>query len=279
MNLLKRLIKDKYAMIPLLIIIVIVCVGLLADFVAPNDPNMVNISLKYSTPSKEYPFGNDYLGRCIFSRIVYGIKPSLIYVILTMFATVGLGCIIGVIAGYFQNTVGEIIMRLCDILLSFPSEAMVLASAGIFGIGLRNMLLTIVFLRWPWYAKIIRSSVLKYINKNDVYYMKAIGHRNSYIIFFHIIPSIIADIAVIATNNINTLILMMSSFSFLGLGVQAPNAEWGMMLSEAKKVVLTHPEQLLAPSGGIILVCICFAFLGDALRDASDVRRMTKDVS
>lgn len=277
MNLLKRLSKERLAIIPLFIIVMVVIIGVFGQNIAPNDPNKVNMALKYASASQIFPLGNDYLGRCILSRMIYAIKPSLIYVILTMIATVGIGCIVGVIAGYFQNTLDEILMRICDILLSFPSEAMVLASAGIFGIGLKTMLMTIIFLRWPWYAKIIRTAVLKYRNKNYVYYMKAIGHTDLRIIFTQIIPSIIPDIAVVATNNINSLILMMSGFSFLGLGIQAPSAEWGMMLSEAKKVVLTHPEQLIAPSSAIVLICVCFAFLGDALRDAADVRRNVDD--
>lgn len=270
MNLLKKIQRYRIVKICLSVIILVIIAGFLVPYIAPNNPDKINMGLKYASATMQFPFGNDYLGRCILSRILYGIKPSVIYVIMTMSVTVGIGLIVGVLSGYYQGKVDEFFMRICDVFLSFPPEAMVLAAVGILGVGLKNMLFTIILLRWPWYARIIRSAVLKYRNKNHIYYSKAIGQSDLKIIIFGILPSIVPDVAVVASNNVCTLILMMSGFSFLGLGVRPPQAEWGMMLSEAKKVMLTHPEQLLAPSGAIVLVCICFAFLGDALRDASD---------
>ncbi|WMI80776.1 nickel/cobalt ABC transporter permease [Anaerotignum sp. MB30-C6] len=274
MKILKKLKKDPVVIGFTMIILVVILLGCFAPLIAPNDPNEMSITLKYGAISFQYPFGNDYLGRCIFSRILYGIRPSVLMVISAMMLTVSIGTLVGLVAGYFKGKVDEILMRICDIMLSFPPDAMVLASVGIFGVGLRNILLTIVFLRWPWYARVFRTAVMKYTDKNFIQFAKASGTNDMRIIFRHILPSVLPDITVVASNNICTLILMISGFSFLGLGVQAPTAEWGVMLNEAKRVMLSHPEQLIAPATAIILVCVSFAFLGDALRDAMDSKHM-----
>lgn len=265
-----RLKKDIIFKISILFILIVIIAGVLAPYLSINDPNKVNVALKYAGASREYPFGNDYLGRCIFSRVLHGIRPSVILVLLTMLATITIGIIIGLISGYFKGKIDEFFMRLCDIMLSFPSDTMVLACVGIFGIGIKVILLTIIALRWPWYARIFRTATMKYTNENFIQYEKAIGSGHLYIIFKHILPSILPEIAVVSSNNVSSLILMISAFSFLGLGVQAPNPEWGMMLNEAKSVVLIHPEQLIAPGLAIVMVCVAFAFSGDSLRDAMD---------
>lgn len=268
----KKLNQDPVFKITLGFILLIICLGLFAPYVAVNNPNEVNISLKYAKPSKAYPCGNDYLGRCIFSRVVYGIRPSVLLVLLTMLITIAIGIIVGLLSGYFKGRVDEFFMRLCDILLAFPAEAMVLASVGVFGVGIKVILITIIALRWPWYARIFRTATMKYTDENFIQYEKAIDNKHSNIVIKHLLPSILPEVVVISSNNISSLILAISSFSFLGLGVQAPNPEWGMMLNAAKNVMLVHPEQLLVPGIFTAAVCVAFAFLGDCIRDAMDMK-------
>ncbi len=267
-----RLKQDPMAIGCLGILLLILMAGVFAPYVAPHHPDEVNISLKYAAATGQYPLGNDYLGRCILSRLIYGIRPSVILVAVSMLCTIGFGTIIGIVTGYFKGKVDEFFMRLCDIMLSFPTEVMILAVVGIFGVGLKNILLAIVFLGWPWYARVFRTAVMKYTDKNFIQFAKASGSGTLHIVFKHLLPSVLPEIAAVTSNRICFLILSISGYSFLGLGVQPPTAEWGMMLNEGNKIMLLHPEQMLAPGVAIIIVCVAFAFLGDSLRDAMDAK-------
>ena len=270
----KRIIKDPPALICLIIITALIVAGFLAPVIAPHDPLEVAVQYKYAPPSATYPAGNDYLGRDVFSRLLYGIMPSLIWVLIAMFAINGIAVILAMIAGYKQGKVGEVIMRICDIMLSFPSEIMVLAIVGIIGVGLGNILIVIVLLGWPWYTRVYRSAVLKYTDKNYIKYSAAIGSGMGKIMFTQIFPAILPEIAVIAAGNVSSLILSISSYSFLGLGVQAPTAEWGSMLNQAKESLALNPQQMIAPAIVIVGVCILFSLFADFLRNALDVKHV-----
>ena len=270
----KKLLKDPIAIAAMVVIILVLFLGLIGPMVAPNDPNLVNATKKFAAPGGQYPLGCDYLGRCVFSRILYGIRPTVIMVLVAMIVNIFIGLMYGMIAGYCKGMVDNVMMRICDILLSFPAEVMILSVIGIFGKGLDKIILALVLLRWPWYARVFRSAVLKYTEKNYVYFAKANGYSTPKILFGNILPAVIPEVVVIASNNMSSLILSISGYSFLGLGIQPPNAEWGMMLSEARNAILSHPEQMLAPGFAIIIVCLAFAFLGDSLRDAMDSKHV-----
>ncbi len=272
----QKLKKDPLGLISISIIVIVLMLGIAAPWVAPNDPNAVNAGLKYAHASLAYPFGNDHLGRCIFSRLLYGIRPSIIFVMLSMLGTIIIGLGVGVLAGYFRGKVDECLMRFCDILLSFPSEVMVLASIGIFGRGMTTILVTMTLLRWTWYARVFRTSVMKYTDNAYIQFAKATGCKCGKIICCHVLPSVLPDVSVIASTNICSMILSVSAFSFLGLGIEAPNAEWGMMLSEAKCVMLLHPLQIVPPAAAIVIVCIAFSFIGDSLRDTMDSKHISQ---
>lgn len=274
MGIWQKMKRDPIALACLAVIVIIFLLGCFSHVIAPHDPTEVNTALKYASPSFAYPLGNDYLGRCILSRLLYGIVPSVLLVVIAMACTIAIGTIIGLLSGYCRGKVDEFFMRFCDIMLSFPADVMVLAIVGIFGTGLRNILVAIIVLRWPWFARVFRTAVMKYTDKNYVQFAKASGCSFTHIIFRHILPSVFPEIAVIASNNVSSLILCISGFSFLGLGVQAPTPEWGMMLNEARNVLLLHPGQMMAPGIAIIIVCVAFSFLGDSIRDAMDVKHV-----
>ncbi|MBM7602554.1 nickel transport system permease protein [Metabacillus crassostreae] len=270
MRVLKNLLKDKLAMMSLLIIILTIIVGLFAPLFSPHDPNEITMSLRYSSPSFQYLLGNDHLGRCILSRIIYGIRPSVLWVLLILFISVFIGVILGFLAGYFRGKVDIIIMRICDTMLSFPGYVMALAVIGILGVGLENILIAFALIKWAWFARVIRTSVMQYAELDYVKFSKASGIRDLSIICRHIVPVTFSDIAVISSGSIGSMILQISGFSFLGLGIQAPNAEWGMMLNEAREVMFTRPELLLAPGLAIVIVVSAFNFLSDSLQIALD---------
>lgn len=267
---LKRILNNRGAVLTLSFIGLIVLVGILAPVLAPNDPYKVQLSNKFAEMSAEYPLGADQMGRCILSRLIWGIRPTFGLAFITMVGTIALGGFMGVIAGYFRGTIDEIIMRVVDVMLSFPSQVMVFAVVALFGIDVRNVILANVFIKWAWYARMIRTNVMKYREKNFINYSRVIGNSETYILSKHMLPSIASEMAVLASLDIGWAIINISTLSFLGLGVQAPIPEWGAMLNEAKAVLHTNPIQMIVPGIAIVIVVTAFNFLGDVLRDALD---------
>ena len=270
MNLTKKLINNKTALICLIIITTMIILGILAPYIAPFDPNKVRIVRKYAAISSEHWLGCDHLGRDIFSRLLYGIRSTLFLSLLTMIITIIVGSVIGLISGYQRGKLDECIMRLCDIMLSFPSQVMILAIVGVLGVGIENVIIANIVVKWAWYSRMIRSSVIKYSRKNYILFSRAIGAPHSFIICRHLLPNIISELVVLATLDTGWVILNISALSFIGLGVQAPTAEWGLMLSEAKNVMTQHPMQMVFPGIAILIVVAAFNMLGDCLRDILD---------
>lgn len=267
---LKRLLRHKGFMITMGFILLIAAIGILAPVIAPHDPYETNILNKFAEFSKEYPLGTDNLGRCILSRMIYGIRPTLGLAVLTMVGTIGLGTTMGLISGYFGGWIDEIIMRIVDVMLSFPSQIMVYAIVALLGIDVKNVILANVLIKWAWYARMIRTSVLQHKDKNFVRYSRVVGNNEFFILTKHMLPSIASEMAVLASLDIGWSIINISTLSFLGLGVQAPTPEWGTMLNEAKNTLTTNPVQMLAPGIAIVVLVASFNFLGDVLRDALD---------
>lgn len=274
MRALKNLSRDKLASLSLLTIAAIIILGLFAPIFAPHDPNHVDMKLRYAGSSWAYWFGNDHLGRCILSRLIYGIRPSILWVLAALLASVGVGAAVGFLAGYFRGKTDAILMRICDIMLSFPGYVMTLAVVGILGAGLENILIAFVAMKWAWFARVIRTSVQQYAEMDYVKFSKAAGISNRRIIMKHIVPVTFSDIAVIASGSMCSMILQISGLSFLGLGIKAPHAEWGMMLNEAREVMFSHPELMLAPGLAIVIAVSAFNFLADGLQVALDPKRM-----
>ena len=270
MNITKQLINNKTALICLIIITTIVILGILAPYIAPYDPNKVRIVRKYATMSSQHWLGCDHLGRDILSRLLYGIRSTLFLSLFTMIITIVVGSLIGLISGYHRGKLDECIMRLCDIMLSFPSQVMILAIVGVLGVGIENVIIANIVVKWAWYSRMIRSSVIKYSRKNYILFSRAIGAPHSFIICRHLLPNVMSELVVLATLDTGWVILNISALSFIGLGVQAPTAEWGLMLSEAKNVMTQHPMQMVFPGIAILIVVAAFNMLGDCLRDILD---------
>lgn len=267
---LKRLLKNKMALMCITLIFILVILGVFAPVFAPNDPYENNILNKFVPYSWEYPLGTDHLGRCVFSRMIYGIRPTLFLSLVTMVGTIGLGTLMGLLSGYFKGIIDDVIMRIVDMMLSFPSQIMILAIVALLGVDIRNVIIANVFIKWAWYARMIRTNVIKYTDKNFILFSRCIGSGERFILFRHMIPCIASEMAVLATLDIGWAVLNISTLSFLGLGVQAPIPEWGAMLNEAKNVMTTNPIQMIAPGVAVVILVAAFNFLGDCLRDAFD---------
>ena len=271
---LQRFVHNRTAMFTVAIVLLTALVGIFAPLIALNDPYETDILNKFAGFSAEYPLGTDNLGRCILSRMIYGIRPTLGLAVLTMLGTIGLGALMGLLAGYFRGIPEEIIMRTVDVMLSFPSQIMVFAVVALLGINVQNVILANVFIKWAWYARMIRTGVMQHRDRNFVQFSRCVGTPERFILFRHLVPSIAADLAVLASLDVGWAIINISTLSFLGLGVQAPTPEWGAMLNEAKNVLTSNPTQMIVPGVAIVILVSAFNLMGDALRDVLDPKEV-----
>lgn len=274
MKLLVRLMRDKLAAASCIVVAATLLIGICAPLIAPHDPNAVNMELRFAGASLQYWLGNDHLGRCVLSRLIYGIRPSVIWVLIALGASACVGGLLGFAAGYFRGRVDAVLMRICDCMLSFPGYVMTLAVVGMLGAGLNNILLAFVVMKWAWFARVIRTAVMQFVDADYVKFAKVLGAGHLRVMVKHITPVAFPEIAVIASSSFGSMILQISGLSFLGLGIQAPHAEWGMMLNEARTVMFTRPELMLAPGLAIIAVVSAVNFLSDSLQKVLDPKLM-----
>ncbi len=271
---LKRILRHPGAMVTIIFIGIIILIGLLAPFIAPNDPYAADLMNKFADPSGKFLLGADHLGRCTLSRIIWGIRPTLGLAFLTMLGTMGIGILLGLLSGYLRGWVDEVIMRIVDIMLAFPSQIMVFAVVALFGISVQNVILANVLIKWAWYTRMIRTNVIKYRELNFINYSKVIGNTERFTLFKHLLPSIASETAMLASLDMGWAIINISTLSFLGLGVEAPTPEWGAMLNDAKAVFSSNPIQMIVPGVCIVIVVCLFNLLGDMLRDALDPKEV-----
>ncbi|NCD13196.1 MAG: ABC transporter permease subunit [Epsilonproteobacteria bacterium] len=269
-----KLVRDPLAIASLGVIVGMILLGIFAPWIAPHDPIATNLALKFAPWGGAFPLGSDHLGRCIASRLLFGIRTTLFLALFAMSMTLILGVILGILAGFFRKA-EESILRGCDVMLSFPSELMILAIVGMLGAGMGNLILANVIAKVAWYTRMIYSFVLVHREQNYIAFAKATGVAPLRILKTHILPSIFDDIVMLATLDAGWVIMSISALSFLGLGVQAPTPEWGMMLSEAKNVMSVYPLQMLPAGMAILVVVLAFNFLGDSIRDARDDRKIS----
>lgn len=165
-------------------------------------------------------------------------------------------------------------MRVVDVMLSFPSQIMVFAVVALLGVSVQNVIIANVFIKWAWYARMIRTGVMQYRDCNFVRFSRCVGMPERFVLFRHLLPSITSDLAVLASLDVGWAIINISTLSFLSLGVQAPTPEWGAMLNEAKEVLTSNPTQMIAPGIAIVVLVCCFNLMGDALRDVLDPKEV-----
>ncbi|MDO4288806.1 MAG: ABC transporter permease subunit [Eubacterium sp.] len=268
----KRFLSDKLAVAVGIFLLAVLLAGVLAPVIAPWDPSVQSIADKFQGPSLSHPLGTDQLGRDVLSRLIYGARTTMGVSLLTMAATIFIGTVLGFIAGYFRGWVDEVIMRICDVMLSFPDEVLILAIVGILGVGIEHIVVATVIAKWAWYTRMIRTVVRGFMDKNYIRFARVAGLSPVKIITGHLLKNAVGEILVLATLDTGAIILNISALSFLGLGVQPPTAEWGMMLNDAKAVITTHPGQMLAPGIAIFLVVAAFNFLGDSIQEAMNPR-------
>lgn len=265
-----RLRKSKLALSGLLIIAILFCTAIFADFIAPYDFAEQDLNASCQVPSLLHIFGTDEFGRDIFSRMVYGSRISLEVGFIAVGISVFAGGFLGAIAGYYGGKLDNVIMRFMDILLSIPSILLAIAILAALGPGLMNLMIATGISAIPGYARIVRASVLSVKEQEFVEAARAVGSSNIRIIMRHIIPNSLAPLIVQATLGIASAILTAAGLSFIGLGIEPPIPEWGAMLSGGRSFIRDYPHMTYFPGLAIAITIFALNVLGDGLRDALD---------
>lgn len=266
----KKLKKNKVAMVCFYIIVILVFMAIFAPLVSPYAPDEQDVYNILQRPSTQHWFGTDEFGRDILSRIIYGSRISLSVGIIAESIAITIGVILGAMAGYFGGKVDSVISRLIEIFASFPQILFAIAIMFVLGPGIINVFLAIGFVGWTSIARIIRGQIIQLKEKEYVEASIASGGTGFRIIFKHLIPNCLSTIIVIVTLNIPADIMYEASLSFLGLGVQPPAASWGAMISHARVFMTTSTYYSIFPGIAIMITVLAFNTLGDGLRDALD---------
>nr|WP_240036766.1 nickel ABC transporter permease subunit NikC [Paenibacillus amylolyticus] len=255
------------------VVLLFFILALLAPWIAPHDPVKVNLLQKLKAPSAEHWLGTDHLGRDNLSRLLYGARISIGFATMIFLSSLIIGLIVGSISGYLGGWIDNVLMRLCEGILAFPQLVLVLGIVGIFGPGLMQILLALMMVQWVHYARICRNMVVSLKERNFIAAARISGSSTWTIIRKHIIPNVQRPIVVMGTLEMGWAIMDISALSFLGLGIQPPNAEWGAMIHEGTGYIRSHPELMIYPGVAILLVVMTFNILGEALSDRYDISK------
>ena len=266
--------KNKLAVFGLILLIILVGLAVFAPLLVSYEEDVIaqDVYNKMQGPSAEHIFGTDHYGRDLFARVIFGGRMSLLVGILTVVISLCLGAIIGSSAGYFGGVVDNVLMRIMDIFLSLPQTIMAVAIVAALGAGLQNLIIAMVVASTPWFARVVRSTVLSIRGQDFIEAARACGTPHKRIILKHVIPNSIGPIIVQATLEIGMAIMSIAALSFIGLGIQAPTPVWGSMLSEAKSFMRNDPNLVIIPGIAIVLSVMALNLIGDGLRDALDPR-------
>ena len=240
----------------LIMALLIVLVAIFAKQIAPRDPLIAIMEKPLRAPDKINLLGTDTLGRDILSRIIYGARYSLFMTLMLVAVVFTLGTTLGLLAGYFGGIVDTIIMRLADMMVSFPGIILAIAIAGLLGPSMTNAIIAISAVTWPKYARLSRSMVLKIKKELYVEAAKLTGSRDKDILFKYILPNMVTLMLVTAISDIGALMLEISALSFLGFGAQPPIPEWGSMLNEGRTYLAKAPWLMLYPGMAIVIVAV-----------------------
>jgi len=269
----KRLLREKSSVVSMCFLLLIVFLAVFANVLF--DETLItaqNTAIRNNPPSWEHWFGTDLYGRDIFIRMVFGSRVSLAIGIVTMGVSMVLGGLLGAIAAYFGGKVDGIIMRLTDMFMAIPETLLALCVVAAMGASAVSLITAMVIAVIPGNCRLVRSTVLGIVDTEYVEAAKACGMSNLGIIIKEIIPNSLGPIIVVSTQGIANIMLTASSLSYLGMGIQPPNPEWGAMISEARQFLRSDPYMCIIPGIVIVLTALSFNLLGDGLRDAMDPR-------
>ena len=273
-DLMRRMAREnKTAVFSFVLIVLMVLAAVLAPFLTPYDENSMDLLHRLSAPSAAHLLGTDEGGRDELTRLLYGARVSLLIGVVPALLSLLLGSLLGVIAGYRGGIVDTLIMRTADVTLAFPSMLLAMVIMYSLGGGIVNVFLTLTLVSWANVARVVRAQTLKRKNSEFVEAARVIGVSKDKIMRRHILPNCLPTLLVLFTLNIPASILTESSLSFLGLGIQPPNASWGLMINTGRQYLYSAPWLCFAPGAAIMLIVLAFNFLGNGLLDVLDPRQ------
>lgn len=269
---LRRFVRNQRAVLGLLVLSTLGLIGLLAPLLAPYSPMAMDLGGEYAAPSAEHLFGTDELGRDVLSRMIHAARNDLGLSLITVLIAASTGLTVGTLAGYYGGILDMVLMRILDVMFAFPAFLLGLALVAFMGPSTSNVVLILAITSFPRYARLIRGTVISMKRREYVDAARAIGASGRSIILRHIAPNSIAPIIVYATLDMGAVITALAGLSFLGVGIQPPTPDWGLMLTTARNNLFAAPWTAIFPGIAISLAVISFNFMGDGLRDALDPR-------
>ena len=264
--------KNKGALVGAGIVIFFILIAVFAPLIAPFGISEQELTNRNAAPSANHWFGTDDFGRDIFSRVLYGARISLWVGFISVVGSIVVGCLLGIIAGYYGRWIDTIISRVFDIMLAFPSILLAIAVVAVLGPSLQNALIAIALINVPNFGRLIRSKVLSVKQEEYIMAAKAVGMTDGRILFHHVLPNSFAPIIVQGSMAIATAIIEAAALGFLGMGAQPPQPEWGKMLADSRQYIIQAPWTVIFPGVAIMLTVLGFNLMGDGLRDALDPR-------
>lgn len=271
--------QNPLAVISAFVIVAVIILAASAPFLTPYREAQQDLLARLQKPSSAHIFGTDELGRDVFTRILYGARVSLVIGIIPPAISLVIGIVLGLAAGFFGGKVDYVIMRLADIMLSFPSLLLTMVlmyTMGRYANSIVCIFAALALAGWASVARVVRSQTLSLKEADYVEAARSIGVGKWKIMFRHILPNCIPSLIVLYTLNVPSCILSESTLSFLGIGVQPPAASWGLMVNQSKQFLFSMPWLALAPSVAIMIIVLAFNFLGDGLRDVLDPYLQTR---
>jgi peptide/nickel transport system permease protein len=269
----RRLVADIPALVASGVVALFVGAALLADVVAPHDPLAIDLASNYLPASRVHWLGTDHLGRDTFSRLLLGARVSLTIALVATLAGLLVGASLGLMAAWRRGVTEGAIMQVVDVLLSFPDMLLAIAVAAILGRGVSSTIVAVAIFSVPVFARLVRASAQAIVTADFVMASRAAGASGTRLLLRHVLPQCYAPLLAQGTITLGSAILFASGLSFLGLGVQPPEPEWGAMLSRGRELLRSSPLGAVAPGVAITLVVLSFSLVGDGLKDALDPRR------
>ena len=259
------------------LVLCLLLIAIAAPVIAPYDPTHAAMKDAFLEPGAQHLFGTDKLGRDCFSRVLYGARASLTGVLVLVASVFVVGTTMGVVSGYFGGKVDMVIMRISDMMISFPGMILAIAIAGIMGGSLVNAVFALTIVSWTKYARLSRSMVLKVKRRDFVEAAIVNGGTPGHILWVHILPNFLPMMVITAAADIGALMMELAGLSFLGFGSQPPAPEWGLMLNEGRQQLQTAPWLMFFPGLAIFVTVVVFNLWGDNLRDVLDPRGDVED--